>query len=269
MAEASWRKDYNNAGHGAFASDEHVVLHSAWFTKKAPSKLAKSKKRWFEMNVDEIRYFSETDASGVGDTAKQKGAIGLFNATRARAVHETLYITNPDREWVLTGANTLQGQQVATAWAAKVNELAQSFDQAGAYVRDVVVNLAAGPAPPEAAGEEFGGFEDEPANPDEAVIYVKTGSGQMITLRDVNLGTLTMTIKCLIQRYEDIPKEEQVLSFEGTELSDYSTALDYGIKPGSTLHLRLAWSEPPNAPLSSTEGGAAEGGKPLPMRSWS
>ena len=39
MADASWRKDYNNAGHGAFASDDHVVLHSAWFTKKvSPAK---------------------------------------------------------------------------------------------------------------------------------------------------------------------------------------------------------------------------------------
>ena len=46
--------------------------------------------------------------------AHAKGAVGLFNATRARAVHETLFITNPDREWVLTGANTLKGQQQAS-----------------------------------------------------------------------------------------------------------------------------------------------------------
>ena len=77
------------------------------------------------------RYFAKTDASGVGDTATQKGAIGIFNATRARAVHETLFITNPDREWVLTGANTLTGQQAAAAWAVKINELAPDAHETG------------------------------------------------------------------------------------------------------------------------------------------
>ena len=52
---------------------------------KAPTKLAKSKKRWFQMDNDEIRYFAKVDGSKQGVDGSLKGAIRLAEATTARA----------------------------------------------------------------------------------------------------------------------------------------------------------------------------------------
>lgn len=114
------------------AEEASEVLASAWFTKKAPSKLASSKRRWFELNKNEMRYYAKVD--DIKGASDQKGSIGIFNATTARAKHHMLYVKNPDREWVLIADDTLQGQNQAKTWADKINGLASDpgGDGAGA-----------------------------------------------------------------------------------------------------------------------------------------
>ena len=59
VQNSSWSfskgSDDDDDDDGAFAVVELKILESAWFTKKAPQKLAQNKKRWFQMNTDEIR----------------------------------------------------------------------------------------------------------------------------------------------------------------------------------------------------------------------
>lgn len=108
---------------GAFAVVELKILESAWFTKKAPQKLAQNKKRWFQMNTDEIRYYAKADANGNGVPGDLKGAVGLFKSTTARADGHTLIVSNPDREWTLVAANSDEGKRQAEVWARRINQL--------------------------------------------------------------------------------------------------------------------------------------------------
>eukprot|EP00729_Bicosta_minor_P003497 gene3497-1775_t len=98
----------------------------AWWIKKPPTAAARSKKRWVEVYLDEIKYFSKTDGN-YGLLEKQKGCIGLFQTTKVSASGNVLTIVNPDRTWVLEVAKSKSsGEKSADAdkWAKKIGKLA-------------------------------------------------------------------------------------------------------------------------------------------------
>ena len=74
---------------------------------------------------------------------------------------------------------------------------------------------------------------------DTVQIFVKTTTGQTITLREVKLTDSVVTIKGMIYFKDGTPPGQQVLIFAGKNLHDSRVLSDYNIQEGSTLHLVL------------------------------
>ena len=72
-------------------------------------------------------------------------------------------------------------------------------------------------------------------------IFVKTLTGKLITINNINPGDTIECLKCKIQDKEGIPPDRQRLIFAGKQLEDCRTLADYNIQRNSflTLVLRL------------------------------
>lgn len=64
-----------------------------------------------------------------------------------------------------------------------------------------------------------------------------TRYSKTITLNDTNLNGIVELLKHEIEEKEGLPVNTQRLIFAGKQLEDGKTLNDYGISPGSTLHL--------------------------------
>jgi ubiquitin C len=69
-------------------------------------------------------------------------------------------------------------------------------------------------------------------------IHVKTLGGKSISL-DVASDTKVAAVKTLIQDREGIPVDQQRLIFAGMQLHDCLYLAEYGVAPGSSLHVVL------------------------------
>ena len=69
-------------------------------------------------------------------------------------------------------------------------------------------------------------------------IFVKTLQGTTITL-DVDPNERIDAVKALLQEKQRIPASEQRLIFNGRQLEDNKTLMDYNIQKDSTIHLVL------------------------------
>ena len=68
------------------------------------------------------------------------------------------------------------------------------------------------------------------------LIFVKTHTGKTIHL-DADASDTIDFIKAMIQAVEEIPTDQQRLTFADQELEDYRTLSEYDIQNQSTLHL--------------------------------
>lgn len=78
----------------------------------------------------------------------------------------------------------------------------------------------------------------KPAGTPHFSIDVMSLTGRVLTLSVSKLHTID-EVKSLIQNEEGIPPDQQRLMYAGRQLEDYRLLSDYGIKPGSVLHLVL------------------------------
>lgn len=74
-----------------------------------------------------------------------------------------------------------------------------------------------------------------PAAASAMQVFVKTQTGKLITIDEVEPTDLVETIRVKIQEKEGIPVERQILLFAGKELDDGNTLQDYSIQKDSTL----------------------------------
>eukprot|EP00729_Bicosta_minor_P018169 gene18169-22652_t len=118
--------DSEDADDGVIQIEALSSLLAGWFTKKPPQRLASSKRRWFVLNKEEVRYYS-TESELVKD---QKGTIELKHSTKARAAGSTLKIQTEDREWVLIAdAQGQEGSAQAMLWAQELNRMTKYLPQ--------------------------------------------------------------------------------------------------------------------------------------------
>lgn len=78
-----------------------------------------------------------------------------------------------------------------------------------------------------------------PCSGESITILVKTLTGKMITLHDVDRFDLIMCVKEKIQRQEGIPPHQQRLLFAKQQLEDMCTLSEYDVQYESTLYLVL------------------------------
>ncbi|KAH7408784.1 hypothetical protein DE146DRAFT_605173 [Phaeosphaeria sp. MPI-PUGE-AT-0046c] len=71
------------------------------------------------------------------------------------------------------------------------------------------------------------------------IIYIKTLSGKTIVVNSDPSWTI-VRMKTAIEEIEGIPSGQQRLIFDGRQLEDHRTLLDYNIKPESSLHLAIS-----------------------------
>ena len=69
-------------------------------------------------------------------------------------------------------------------------------------------------------------------------IFVTMPSGGSNTMTVSSEDTIDV-VKALIQQKENIPREQQRLSFDGMELEHGMMPMDYNIQKNSTLYLQL------------------------------
>ena len=70
-------------------------------------------------------------------------------------------------------------------------------------------------------------------------IFVKTLTGKLITINNINPGDIIECLKCKIQDKEGIPPDRQRIIFAGKQLEDCRTLADYNIQRNSCLTLVL------------------------------
>jgi len=86
-------------------------------------------------------------------------------------------------------------------------------------------------------------------------LFVKTLTGKVIVLDDLESSWSVADLKVKIQDNEGIPPGQQRLLFSGKQLEDDKTLVDYQIQDEATLHLVLRLAAEPaskTAPLVST-----------------
>lgn len=75
-------------------------------------------------------------------------------------------------------------------------------------------------------------------DPSRPVIFVKTPSGETITL-PINASDTIEAVKKMLHGRTEIPPDQQQLIFDGVQLEDGFEVCDYEIETESTLHLGL------------------------------
>ncbi len=70
-------------------------------------------------------------------------------------------------------------------------------------------------------------------------IYIKTLTGRKVSMDVDNLTESVANLKLNLQEKEGVGSEQIRLIYSGRSLADEKKLTDYGIEPGSTVHMVL------------------------------
>jgi len=166
--------------------------------KKPPRKLAQSRRRWFVLLNDEIRYYK--DSSFDLRAQRQIGAIGLFRQTKCTMVNnDGILLENPDRQWILMADKEEGGLAQVELWVKRINERINVSSNPG-YLGDSEANEGGG------EGGVVRKYSKRKKKPDEHRTYYGYGADESLL--------------------EPVDGEQETFDFNPDELQDCWYAFD-------------------------------------------